>query len=73
MARRSGNSSKGSQSQAGSKRSWDAERILKASKREGIGTNWTKLLADAGIPEPPGRVETIEKIKRQQEARQKFE
>jgi hypothetical protein len=29
--------------------------------------NWTKLLADAGIPEPPGREEAIEAVRRKRE------
>ena len=29
--------------------------------------NWTKMLADAGIPEPPGRKEAIEAMRRRRE------
>ena len=31
--------------------------------------NWTKILADAGIPESPGRAETIEAMRRRAEAK----
>ena len=31
--------------------------------------DWTRLLADAGIPEPPGRAEAIERLRQRSEAR----
>jgi hypothetical protein len=31
--------------------------------------DWTRILAEAGLPEPPGRLEAIEALKAKQEGR----